>query len=352
MSFFAKNRFTSVLRYFLIVLVTLIGIEMVLRAFMPFYFVDNRGVYQYDSELQIVPRKNLHLVRLKDYQEEYVTNKFGTVNYQNDFKKYQYLVFAIGDSYTQGIGLPPDASYPFQLDLLLNLEGNEYKSKYGIVNLGLGGYGGEQYLLSLKRYIKVFGKPDFILVLGCHNDYEDDLRFKAFQSGKTINLIEGNPKFAWFFKPLAFLGYDTEIGKRVLYAIKNIQMGSFIRNDLKKSGPKKNDPALPPEVKCPAEREVHIYEEFNKIAQELNAKLIISWANRDESYPWLKNWAQSQKISFVDWQPTMDSVRQNFFVPEGNFHSGGHYRTWVNGIIARGFARNIRNFSPADRQPK
>jgi lysophospholipase L1-like esterase len=352
MSFFAKNRFTSVLRYFLIVLVTLIGIEMVLRAFMPFYFVDNRGVYQYDSELQIVPRKNLHLVRLKDYQEEYVTNKFGTVNYQNDFKKYQYLVFAIGDSYTQGIGLPPDASYPFQLDFLLNLEGNEYKSKYGIVNLGLGGYGGEQYLLSLKRYIKVFGKPDFILVLGCHNDYEDDLRFKAFQSGKTINRIEGNPKFEWFFKPLAFLGYDTEIGKRVLYAIKNIQMGSFIRNDLKKSGPKKNDPALPPEVKCTAEREVHIYEEFNKIAQELNAKLIISWANRDESYPWLKYWAQSQKISFVDWQPTMDSVRQNFFVPEGNFHSGGHYRTWVNGIIARDFARNILNFSPAGRQAK
>ncbi len=334
MSGITKNRFIIALKYFFIVVVTLLAIEIFLRSFMPKFYCDNFGIIQYDKELETVAKNNAHLVRLKDYLEEYVTNKYGTINYQNDFKAYRYLVFTIGDSFTQGIGVPPDASYPFQLDLLLNIEDKEYKRNYGVINLGFSSYGGEQYLLSLKRYIKIFGKPDFILVLGCGNDYTDDLRFKAFQAGKTIDLIDGNPNYYWFHKPLTFLGNETQIGLRVQMIFRAIQKSSL----------KRNAPELQQEEKCTAEREAPIYEQFNKIAKELDAKLILSWANRDESYPWLRNWAQSQNIAFADWQPTLMSVQDHIPVPDANSHSGGHFRNWVNGLIARAFARNIQDF--------
>jgi lysophospholipase L1-like esterase len=301
---------------------------------MPFYFCDNHGVYQYDKELQTVPKKNVELRRLKDYLEEYKTNKYGTINFQDDFSGYHYLVFTLGDSYTQGVGIATDASYPFQLDLLLNIENNEYTFKYGVVNLGLASYGGEQYLLALKRYLKLIGKPDFILVLGCSNDYADDLRFKDFQSGKTFDIIEGNPKVDWFMKPLIFLGYDTEIGKRLYWMIKNYQKISF----------KKSNPGLKQKEICAAEREAPVYEELNIIAKENHARLIISWASRDESYDWMKQWAQSHQIPFADWYPAVQSVMKNIpALPLGNPHSGGHYRTWVNKIIAESFARCIHN---------
>lgn len=301
---------------------------------MPFYFCDSYGIYQYDEALQTVPKKNLYLKRTKDYLEEYITNKYGTINYQNDLSNYRFLIFCLGDSYTQGVGLPPDAAYPFQLDLLLNIENNAYKLNYAVVNLGLGSYGGQQYLLTLKKHIRIIGKPHFILVLGCSNDYSDDLRFKDFQSGKTFNIIEGNPKFNWLMKPLMFLGYDTEIGKRVYWIIKNYQKGSY----------KKRDPGLKQQDICTAEREVPVYEELERMAKELNAKLIISWASRDESYDWMKQWAQSHNIPFADWYPTVKSVMKDIpALPLGNPHSGGHYRTWVNKIIAESFADIMKN---------
>jgi lysophospholipase L1-like esterase len=316
------------------VVVGLLLLEFFLREFAPLYFADNHGVYQYDKVLQIVPRKDVDLKRIKDYLEEYKTNHLGTTNYQSDFSSYRHLVFALGDSYTEGVGLPPDAAYPFQLDLLLNIDDKKYQTNYAVVNLGLASYGGEQYVQSLKRFIKLIGKPDFILVLGCSNDYGDDLRFKAFQSGKTFELIEGNPRYDLVMKPLSYLGYETEIGKRVLEMVRNYRTNYYRKTDLEQN--RKNF--------CTAEKEMPIYEELAKIAKGCNARLIVSWATRDASYDWLKQWAESQQIAFADWAPTVASVRKNLpGLPLWNPHSGGHYRTWVNHIIAESFAQKIRN---------
>lgn len=81
---------------------------------------------------------------------------------------------------------------------------------------------------------------------------------------------------------------------------------------------KRQDPVVPLAVTCTAEKEVHIYEEFNKISEELGARFILSWANRDESSPWLGDWARTRQITFADWQLTLESVRQNIRVPEVN----------------------------------
>jgi hypothetical protein len=50
-----------------------------------------------------------------DHQQEIRTNLLGTVNFEEDFHRYRYRVFALGDFFTQGTGLPSDCSYPFQL---------------------------------------------------------------------------------------------------------------------------------------------------------------------------------------------------------------------------------------------
>jgi lysophospholipase L1-like esterase len=202
--------------------------EILLRAFLPFYFCDNHGIYIFDPELEIILKKNLSISRSKDYLEEYITNDLGTANYQNDFSRYRYLVFAIGDSYTQGIGLPPDASFPFQLDLTLNMADGKYNCDYGVVNLGVASYGAQQELLRLNRYVQIIGKPHFILLQGCRNDYHDDLKFHAFKQGKSHNLIEGDPKWNWCIKPLYWLGYETEIGKRLYWRIYNYQKKSYV----------------------------------------------------------------------------------------------------------------------------
>jgi hypothetical protein len=315
----------------------LFELELVLRVFTPFYFCDNSEIYHYDQELQFVAKKNYHYTNSKDYLEEYITNQYGTTNFQDNFDAYKYKVLVLGDSYTQGIGLPVDAPYPLQLDLQLNIMGQQYQPNYAVINLGLAAYGGEQYLLTLKRYIKLLGKPDFILVMGCWNDYSDDVRFESFQKGKAINLIEGHPYLNFVIKPLSWLAFNTEIGKRCYYIGK-----TYAKKSLKqKAGGEQ------PNKFNFAATQIETYTAINEIAKEQGATFILSWANFDNSYDWLKKWAAEHQIPFADWQPAVNSVNTRLRnLPQANAHSGGHYRGWVNYLMARTFAQQIRQAAP------
>lgn len=320
-----------------IILACLFELNLLLHFFKPFYFCDNSDMYQYDKELQFIAKKNYRHLQSKDYQEEYLTNSLGTNNLQDDFSQYKYKVFTIGDSYTQGIGLPFDASYPMQLDLELNLAEGSYRTDYAVINLGLSAYGGEQYLLTLKKHIKVFGPPNYILLLGCWNDYADDMRFQAFQRGETSNLIAGHPYLDFVIKPLSWVVYETELGKRAFWLWKNYSKKTVRQ---KAGGDQPNEFLF-------ASQQVKVYTEINQIARELNATFILSWANVDPSYAWLKNWCAAQNIPFADWQPALISVIQHIpKIPIDNPHSGGHYRVWANHLIAQTFAGHIRKAAP------
>jgi hypothetical protein len=84
--------------------------EVLLRTFAPIYLVGSTAWYQYDEELGVLVRPSMHSLRLTDSLNEMRTNALGTINYQEDFEPYEALVFAAGDSYTQGIGVPSDVS--------------------------------------------------------------------------------------------------------------------------------------------------------------------------------------------------------------------------------------------------
>lgn len=151
--------------------------EGFLRCFAPLDNICPVVFFEYDAEALCRLKKNLNIFRTTDYQQEIHTNGLGTVNFQENFNGYKHLIFALGDSYTRGTGLPADAAYPFQLDLMLNFNNGKYSNEYGIVNLGQEGVGTKQAIAILGEYSKRLRSPEFILYVGCPNDFKDDLIF-------------------------------------------------------------------------------------------------------------------------------------------------------------------------------
>ena len=83
------------------ILVACLGLtEVALRLFFPMYLTGGYiGDYTYDEELGYRIKQGW-FVHMTDYRQEAYVNTLGTVNFQRDFKGYQKLVFASGDSYT------------------------------------------------------------------------------------------------------------------------------------------------------------------------------------------------------------------------------------------------------------
>jgi hypothetical protein len=311
-------------------LISAFVLEIVLRTFFPVYTTSPLRAYQYDPELGVRLRPGIHLLETTDFQQEVQVNQLGTVNFQENFNEYKSLVFAVGDSFTQGTGLPSDMSYPAQLDLYLNEDqAGFYRKEYGVVNLGLAAYGGQQNLIALRRWAATIGKPSYILYLGCDNDYEDDL---AFNGGYRHNhIVEGNPKWGALVRPLQWMTNDLQIGLRVKLAIQQVRRAEI------------SSTANSSEAKSAAEMEEPVLEELNAFAKDSGSNLIVSWSDQGKSYDWLKEWANRSQVAFADWRPKVDSVDAAIpNLPIDNPHSGGHHRGWVNKMIAEEYGRLIR----------
>lgn len=334
-----KDRFLNIAMAGGLLVFLMVLCEIVLRSWFPIYLTGYIGFYQYDKDLGFRLLDDVHALKTTDYQQEILTNPLGTVNFQKDFAGYQIKVFAIGDSFTQGTGLPADASYPFQVDLLLNMDHDRYLKKYAVVNLGLAALGAKQNLIVLKRYARKLGKPDFILYLGSGNDYEDDLLFDSGYSFK--HMVWGNPFWGGSVGPLLWLTNNIEIGKRV-----KILVGELRRQRIFAADKKYAQNEGPGQKKCVAELEAPTLQELVKTAGDYDAKLIVSWSdgpkNRDGSYQWLQEFARRNGVAFADWHPAVVSIKQDIpSLPIVNHHSGGHFRTWVNSMIARAYVQQI-----------
>ena len=225
-------------------LVGLLVAEIALRAFAPVHLTAPVRAYEYDQQLAVRLRSSMAFARATDYRHEIITNALGTTDFRKGFEGYDALVFAVGDSYTQGMGVPCDASYPFQLDLMLNVQDGRYRRRYAVVNLGAAGYGSEQALLTLERYCKRIGTPDFVLYLGCDNDAVDDVLFKSGYRHK--HLVDGNPRWGVFTKPLQWLTNDLECGKRAKLALGRLRRARLLRPSRQRPAGKRKRGAAPP----------------------------------------------------------------------------------------------------------
>lgn len=99
-----------------------------------------------------------------------------------------------------------------------------------------------------------------------------------------------------------------------------------------------------------AEMQEHVLVRLKAIADGHGSVLVVGWTNDPKntddpaSYEWLNHWVERQHVSFADWYPTVASVGVSIpDLPKGNDHSGGHYRGWVNRLIALTFAETIRS---------
>ena len=317
------------------ILCVLAASEIGLRIFKPLYTVGIDRAFVYDSEVGYRFKPNLTLRRTTDFLEEIRTNPLGVTGFQDDFGGYSTLVFCLGDSFTQGVGVPVDAAYPFQLDLLLNRDAEgKYIKRYGVVNLGVAGYGGEQSLLALRHYAALLGKPGIILYLGVENDYEDDLIFRS--GSRRRHLVDGSPYWGRLLGPARWL-FNTEIGKRAKWVGGELWRAEAL-------------PASAPGRQLSrAELEEPVLQRIAAASHEYGALLIVSWSptpvpsTSAPSYRWLKAWSMRNSVPFADWMGVVESVRASIPVlPVDNPHSGNHWRVWVNQVMAAEFARQIR----------
>lgn len=317
--------------------------ELLLRSFAPLHLAGIPQAYIHDSELGIRLRPDLESSHLTDHLEEIHTNPLGSVNFQADFRGYRTLVFALGDSYTQGTGLPSDAAYPFQLDLLLNTHGSgAYAGNFGIVNLGLAAYGPEQSLIALRRYSVELGAPKYCLYLGAENDAYDDLLFRG--GYRHDSLVEGSPRWGWMAGPLLWAG-RFEVFKRAKLAVSRFRRG---RVSGASSPAVTGDTASQPSV---AELTWPAIDRIRGACESSGGRLIASWSAMDSpSYEWLEARSAEAGFAFADWKSRVESVREAIpRAPLTNPHSGGHLRGWVNGQIAAAFAREIERLEcPAE----
>lgn len=284
----------KILNFAVPALVVLIVLEMILHFIFPLNLAGGYiGRYKYDDQLGYVIKEG-YWTKTSDYKQEVMVNGLGTVNFQDNFASYKELVFALGDSYTQGTGLPVDASYPAQLDLMLNIPDGTYKKLYGVVNLGLAAFGGSQNILTYAKYKEKLGAPKYIIYLGCDNDIFDDALFVS--GAKHRNLVEGSPHYGIFQKPLMYLLNDTEIGKRLNYLRRTLYRQKI-------AGAEVYDSALKSQLP-------HLEKLINDSSSD-GSILLVSWAdtpNDSKSYSQLKTWASQNKVIFVDWYPTVESV--------------------------------------------
>ncbi len=310
--------------------------ELILRLVAPVHLVGFPGAYVYDAELGVRAKPGIHALHTTDHQQELRVNRLGTVNFQEDFSGYPARLFALGDSYTQGTGLPADAAYPFQLDLRLNRDdAGRYVKRVAVINLGLAANGGEQSLLILRRFSEKLGRPDVVLYLGAENDASDDAMF--LRGDRHRHLVDGSPRWGAAL-PVVRWAAETELGKRLRLVLNRRSDGA-------------SQPAASRTGPSVAERQRSVFERLRMQCRDVNATLVVSWAAAPSaSYDWLKAWAATNDVAFADWWPAVESARAAIpELPLINPHSGGHLRSWVNRLIAEEFARQAGSNSPPQR---
>jgi len=87
-----------------------------------------------------------------------------------------------------------------------------------------------------------------------------------------------------------------------------------------------------------------------RLSKQDNFTLILSWVSAPSiesncsSYSWTKNWAKKNDIKFADYINSIVSTK-NYWpnMPISYDHSGGHFRNWINFLIAKSFSKILIN---------
>jgi len=180
--------------------------------------------------------------------------------------------------------------------------------------------------------------------MGSDNDADDD---QLFESGFAHeHYFPGNPRHSRLTIALMSWIADTQVGRR----LGQLKLALFRWRTAPDDPPEPasqtpaGDPAPVSRSPSPSVASLVAQEltEMKTFCDRNGCVLAVTWANHGPSYEWLQNWASENDVLFCDWQRSADSV-QNCMprLPHDNTHSGGHFRTWVNRLIADRFAQLV-----------
>lgn len=315
---------------FTVAIIFIIGsAEVLLRVISPIYYCDTVSQYCYDGMLGVRKQPNLHKRIFTDHLIEIMTNDSGAKNFLDtkDLQTYSKIILCIGDSYTEGVGTLVDQNYPFYLDLLLNITDDHYEKSYGVINLGVSGYGSKQSYFMAKSYAGLLQKkPTYIIYLISQNDLADDARFSQKQK---------HP-YPYFLLKLNGMFEHSQI-----YFRAKLLLRKFFGDDSSKKS------SLSSQKVTRSFDPLALTGLNNLISYTRNSgiTLIISYVDYpSEEYDKLKNFCAGNKIIFADYKPLLMGIKTTLTnLPVSNEHSGGHYRSWVNFIIASRISMMIKD---------
>jgi len=326
-------------------LVITIFVELLLKLFVPLLQTGTKSNYIYDEDIGVKHKKNLRSIVFNDFIDETITNKYGSINFQDNFDNYDKIIFSIGDSNTKGVGVQFDESYPFQMFLELNTGNLKSNMSYGVINLGIQASGSIAAFKIYETNKSKIMKPDFVTHVGGTNDYNDD---RYFESGmKHESLVTGSPRYFGLAGPISTIIEYSEILKRLKLTFSRYTYLVSINNNVNKLKNKKTEfNSFKEGFDMKTSKQ---YLKFKKVAKEDNFIFILSWidgsGDKDtctEYYNYVKNWASNNNILFADWCNDFKKIHRNINeLPIINNHSSSHFRSWVNRIIASSFVEKI-----------
>lgn len=224
------------------------------------------------------------------------TNSFGH-RYKEynkaDFDNTQYKkVLLLGDSFMFGYGVNMEDHIATHVENMLNKDDN----LFSVINAGVGGWGTLQETAYAKDNFRLFN-PDFIVLLFCGNDPDDDDKFLA-------NMTD-NQKGLFYFPGKIFLRDHSHL-YRFLYSRFHVLLHNLV---LKKKSKDKKDILINEQTGnaiTPAqwERTLKIIKEFHTEYLEFNKAgilLVLATSPWDKDHrERLSTLSNGQNLIFVD----------------------------------------------------
>ena len=171
--------------------VGLIILEVVLRTLTPFTIGHPRELYRNSKTLgyEYRPRFEGVYKTYHNFNTKIKINSKGLRDYEYPYDKPEGVVriLVLGDSFTAGLEVGMEDTYPKVLERLLNDSEKNKNRRYEVINAGVPGYSTVQELQYLKEHgIKY--EPDLVIVGFCMtNDYKDNyFRLKRYVEGNQF----------------------------------------------------------------------------------------------------------------------------------------------------------------------
>jgi len=122
-------------------------------------------------------------------------------------------IFIIGDSYTFGVGVNEDMTFPIVLDNIFKQQGLNTT----IVNLGVAGFGTLQSYERLREYAELLGVPQIVIYMFCQNDPVDNIAGKK-EVVYGIR-VDSHRKYK---RLLALIGYSYHASRSIAFLFDRI----------------------------------------------------------------------------------------------------------------------------------